>query len=432
MTQKFWAVLVIWVLLRSWLLFLGYHGSSAPELRERVLQHFSAEDIQRGRDYSRLGFWPRVVLPYLQMAVLLALVFSGRAGRWYDALAQRFPGEFWRPGGLFLLGFFAVMALLALPFSFYLGFWKEHQAGFSNMTALAWFWRYAKGLLISWPIQIAGTLLVLWVIMKLPRAWPALIPFVTLAMGVLLTLIFPVLITPLFYEQKPIAAGPLKEKILAIADRCGIPVEGIYEIDESRYSKHTNAYFSGLFSKKRIVLYDTLIKSHTPDEAALIFAHEAGHWRHDHVFKGISLGFLGTLATCLVGFFVFPLLKSEPAFHLRELWSPANIAFFTALTMMFSLFVAPVEAQISQYMERQADRASLELTGLTEVYIAAEARLARDNHSELLPHPFRVFWLYSHPPAIDRIAMGMKYQEETRAESGKKVPAEPVTPGSPP
>lgn len=411
MQKTFWGLIIVWALFRSYLLFLGYTGYQAPEFRQRVLQYFTETDIRVGEEYLRLGFWVRVISPFVRIVILLLLIYTGTVSRWYEAISQRFPG-FWISGILFLVSFFFVLFLVFLPVSLYQGFFREHWAGFSNMTIGAWFWRMFKGIIIGWPIQIGTTLLILWLIKFLPRGWPIVIPVCTTLLGMIFSVIFPIIVTPLFYEQKPLSDGPLKTRILEISEKCKIPVEGIYEIDESRYSKHTNAYFSGLFSKKRIVLFDTLIESHTVDEAALIFAHEAGHWQHDHIFKGIVLGFLGTLAGCLAAFWGWPYVQSTPSFHLKDLWSPVNVPFFTVLFMVFGLFFAPIEAQISQYMEKQADWASLELTGLSQTFIDAEVRLARDNKAHLLPHPVRVFCLYSHPPAIDRIAMGLRYKKE--------------------
>jgi len=417
--RGFWVVVVGWVLLRSVLLYHGYHGNPDPSARERVLRHFTQEDIDKGRSYARVGFWAKVLKPFLQVALLLGLLWAGWPTVWHERLTTWTGGGIWLPNLLFLLAFLAVLQVFSLPFDYYLGHLCETAAGFSTMTASAWFFRYLKMILIGWPIQIAGTMLVLWTFWTFTRWWPVLIPVVTTTFGILMTVIFPLVITPVFYEQKPLAEGPLKERILGIASQAKVPVEGIYEIDESRYSKHTNAYFTGLFSQKRIVLYDTLIKSHTVDEAALIFAHEVGHWRHDHVFIGISLGFLGSLAGCVLLWWVFPFLREIPFFNLGDLWSARNLPFFMVMSMVGQLWFAPVQAQISQHFERQADAASLELTGLRQVFIDAEARLARDNHSELLPHPLRVFWLYSHPPAIDRIAAG---EAATGLASGSPSP----------
>ncbi|RCK79489.1 MAG: Ste24 endopeptidase [Candidatus Ozemobacter sibiricus] len=405
MLRLFWLLIILWILLRGGLLWLGWVGNPDPAARQRVLTYFTPDDIVRGETYFRHGFWARAVVGYWQMAFLLLGIFSGFFAALHARCEALAGGGFWGGSLLFLVAFQALYSLAVLPFSYYLGHICEQEMGFSTMTAAQWLWRWAKGFAVSTVVQAAGVLLFLWVVRTFPRAWPVVVPSATTAYGVVLTLLFPVLVTPLFYEQKPLADGPLKERILAIAARAGVPVEGIYEIDESRYSKHTNAYFTGLGSRKRIVLYDTLIKSHTVDEAALIFAHEVGHWQHDHMAKGIALGFLGGLVGCVALWWVFPWLQAETAFRLQPLWSAANVPFFAVVTMVGNLLLAPIEAQISQHFERQADRASLDLTGLRQVFIEAEVRLARDNRSHLLPHPWRVFWLFSHPPAIERIAM---------------------------
>ncbi len=411
MVQKFWFVILLWFILRCALLTLAWTGDTAPESREKVLKFFNSEDIERGHEYLLNGFGVRVFFPLVKLSILLILVFGGFPGRIGDAVNQWTRGGFWLPSFFFLVIFFFIMQLIALPFDYYGSYICEKRMGFTSMTSSEWFWRHLKGIMVSWPIQATAILLALWAVKTFDRFWPLVVPIIITAIGVILTLLAPDLVTPLFYNQKPLSDGPLKVKIQEIAEKAGIPVEGIYEIDESRYSKHTNAYFTGLFSKKRIVLYDTLIKSHTVDEAALIFAHEVGHWKHDHVLIGTFLGFLGGLAGCIAAWFLFPLLRAEPAFGLREIHSVVNIPFFLIVSMILGLFTAPIESQISQYFERQADRASLELTGLAKTFIEAEIRLARDNRGELLPHPIRVIWLYSHPPAIDRIGMAIDYQD---------------------
>ncbi|MFZ2959978.1 MAG: M48 family metallopeptidase [Candidatus Ozemobacteraceae bacterium] len=417
MARVFWLAIIVWVFLRVALLSLGWSGNTDPAARDRVLRHFTVEDIDRGREYTRNGFWGRVASPFVTVGLMALLLQWGVFGRLFGRISDAVGAGWWSTNLLFILACFALIQIASLPFDYYLGYLVEKRMGFSNMTSIDWFLRYFKMSVVSWMFQAGGILLVLWVFRIFPRAWPLGIPVATTLFGIAVTLIFPIIITPLFYNQKPIIDGPLKQRILEISVQAGVPVAGIFEIDESRYSNHTNAYFTGLFSQKRIVLYDTLIKSHTVDESALIFAHEVGHWKHDHVFIGLALGFLGTLLGCGLLWFTFPLLRGEPLFGLGELDSARNLPFFLIVTVIGNLFFAPVEAQISQIFERQADMASLELTGLAKVFIEAEKRLARDNRSELLPHPFRVFWLYSHPPTIERIAMGERF-EQTGSNSG--------------
>jgi STE24 endopeptidase len=418
MVRIFWLLVVLWVVLRSGLLYLAWQGDQTPERKAQVLTRFSQEDIQKGKEYRQQGFVARVIGPFITTAILLFLVFGGSFSRWYESIEKWLGGGFWEPSLLFLLLYFVVTQLLSLPLHYYLGYVCEKRMGFSNMTFEAWVWRYVKSICVGWTIQGTGIMLILWLLKTFSRSWPLQLPVATTIFGVILTLLFPILVTPLFYDQKPLSDGPLKQKILEIADKSGVPVEGIYEINESKYSKHTNAYFTGLFSKKRIVLFDTLIKSHTVDETALIFAHEVGHWKHDHMFYGLFFGFLGTLLGAVAFWWVFPLVRAESAFGLREIWCAANVPLFALVFGMLNLMVSPVSAQISQHFERQADRASLELTELTQTFVDAEVRLARDNRADVLPHPWRVFWLYSHPPAIDRIQMALEYEAEKAKNRG--------------
>lgn len=425
MIKFFVLIVVTWVVLRSTLLTLAWNGNPAPQARTQVLRFFTEEDLQKGREYARHGFWAKATSPFVQVAILLTLMFTGWAASGFDRLQTMTHGGFWTTTCLALPLLFALLQLFSAPFDYFLGFLGERQMGFSNLSAAQWWLLYAKRVLVSWGLELAGILLVLWTVRTFDRCWPLVIPVVTTGFGTAVTLLFPLLITPLFYRQIPLPEGPLKQEILKIAAQANVPVAGLYEIDESRYSNHTNAYFTGLFSRKRIVLYDTLVKSHTVDEAALIFAHEVGHWKHDHVLKGMAIGFFAVLLGCLLLRFGYPLLQATQAFHLRELAHAANLPVFLLAMMMGQLFLAPVESQISRYFEGQADQAALDLTGLGQTFIEAEVRLARDNRSELLPHPLRVFWLYSHPPAIERIQRALNFQPS--AVDSAPVPSVPVS-----
>ncbi|MEW6712522.1 MAG: M48 family metallopeptidase, partial [Candidatus Riflebacteria bacterium] len=343
------------------------------------------------------------------LGLLVFLIKSGVFNHLFDRITAMTGAGLLRADLIFIVAFLLFMQLVALPYSFYMGFIKESQMGFSNLTALGWLIRFVKSAVIGMLFETAGILLLLAVIRRFDQSWQYLVPVVMGLFSVAVTLLFPVLVTPLFYQQKPLEPGEFRQKLLEIAAKSGMETQEIYVIDESRYSKHTNAYFTGVGSFRRIVLYDNLIKSHTPDEAALIFAHEAGHWQHNHVAKGLGLGIL---AMIFLGFLVkaaFPYLASVPWFGFRELASAANLPMFIVLITIFQLFTAPVESQISQYMEVQADTAALELTGLKDVYISAQKRLSADNRSDLTPSPLRVFWLYSHPPALERIELAEKF-----------------------
>lgn len=406
--KLFWALLITWAVLRVVLMGAQLYGNTDGDYNARVLQHFSAEQVAAGKEYALSGFWVKFVYGFAYVGVLLVLIRSGLVTRLSQAVFQFAGAGLWRGDLLFILAFMLLLQLISLPYAYYMGHVRETSMGFSNLDSLGWLIRYVKSVTVGILIETLGILLLLAVLRKFENTWVYLVPVVMGGFSLALTLLFPILITPLFYEQKPLPAGEFRDRLLEIAAKSGMETDEIYVIDESRYSKHTNAYFTGVGSHRRIVLYDNLINSHTPAEAALIFAHEAGHWQHNHVAKGLSLG---VLAMIFLGFMlklVFPYLAQVPWFGLKELTSSANLPMLLLLVTLGQLFVAPIESQISQYMEVQADTAALELTGLKEVYIAAQKRLSLDNRSDLTPSPLRVFWLYSHPPALERIELAAR------------------------
>ncbi len=399
----FWLLFGGWLILRSLLLWAQYTGNTDPAAAGEVLKFFSQADISAGRDYALRGFWFKAVYGILYASILVAFLrFGVFAQLWQKANSLAGTGVF-RGDLVFILAFLLIIQLLSLPSAIYFGHFRETAAGFARIDFAGWLLKHAKAVGISMLFETIIIMLFLSVIRWFPGRWPFIVPVVMGGFGLAVTFLVPLVITPLFYSQRPLEQGEFREGLLKMADKAGMSVKEIYVIDESRYSSHTNAYFTGVGSFRRIVLYDTLIKSHTPDEAALIFAHEAGHWKHNHVAWGLSLGVIGVLACCLAWFYLYAWLEPVSWFGLKGIGSAANIPFLIILVMFLQLFTSPFESQISQFMERQADRAALELTGLRDVYVNAQIRLSRDNKSDLLPNPFRVFWLYTHPPAIERI-----------------------------
>lgn len=411
LARLFWILILSWFLLRGLLLALAWTGDPDPAARVRVLKHFTEADIVAGESYQRLGFAAKVAAPFVMMIVMLGLMRRGSFLRLHERIVALSGGGFWVSGSLFVLAVLVFRWLLMLPFDFYLGHFCEVEAGFSTMTAGDWALRMGKGALVGWILTVLGSMLVLGVIRRLPSAWVWVLPFAVTGFNLVILALMPHVITPLFHVQKPIADGPLKTRILEIAKKADVPVAGIYEIDESRYSKHTNAYFTGFFGGKRIVLYDTLIQQSSLEEVALIFAHEVGHWRHDHMLKGVLMGLAALFLGCFALRRIYPWLREETSFDLGELHDPRNYPMFLVLYTVLFLWSAPVSSQISQAMETQADQASLELTGDAATFIASEVRLVRSNRSTLLPHPLRTFWIASHPPAPERIAHAEAFQK---------------------
>ncbi len=401
--KLFWVLLIGWFILRTCLLGCQYTGNTDPVFKQEVLKYFSESDIEAGRNYELNGFWFKAIYGTIYILALVLLLRFGFFSYLWQKVSNLASEGIFKRDLLFILFFLAFLHILSFPSSFYFGYFMEKAAGFSNIDLTDWFIRYFKVVSLNLIIQTAFIVVILTFIRWFPQKWPWIVPLVSAITVAGSIILMPYLITPLFYNEKPLEEGELRNKLFEIANKANLSVKEIYVIDESRYSKHTNAYFSGFGSFRRIVLYDNLINSHTPDEVALIFAHEAGHWKYNHIIWGISCGLFGAFAICFLLYWIIDYLATVKWFGITYISSASSVPFFMIAYLLLQLFFAPIESQISQFMETQADKTSIELTGLKEVFKNAQIRLARDNKSDLLPHPFRVFWLYSHPIAIQRI-----------------------------
>jgi STE24 endopeptidase len=181
-------------------------------------------------------------------------------------------------------------------------------------------------------------------------------------------------------------------------------------MDASRKTRKTNAYFTGLGRARRVVLYDTLIASSTPEEVELVLAHELGHWRRHHIWKGLALGAASMLGALWAIARILALAAASGRFAFIH---PADVRSLPLLLLAFlvlHLTTLPVQQAISRAFEREADLESLRLTGNPDAFIASEVHLARANLADIEPPRPIVWLLYSHPPVLERIAMAEAFK----------------------
>jgi STE24 endopeptidase len=303
--------------------------------------------------------------------------------------------------------FFTALALISgiasLPFGLYHTFVLERKYGFSTITWKLWLIDLFKSVVISAILMVIIVSALMTFIMYLPKSWWFWgWAFFTLFQLVMLWL-YPVLIAPLFNKFEPIKDETLKNSITALLNRSGLQAKGIYQVDEGKRSKHTNAYFTGIGKTKRIVLYDTLLASHTTDEIVSVLAHEIGHWKKKHILK--QLGFM--IIASLILFYLIYWMVSWPllfrAFGITQTPVYAGLFLVSLYLAAAGFFLSPAGSAITRRFEREADRMAFDLTGTAKPMISALKRLAKDNLSNLHPHPWYVRFYYSHPPLTERI-----------------------------
>jgi STE24 endopeptidase len=223
------------------------------------------------------------------------------------------------------------------------------------------------------------------------------------AFSIVLQLLFPAVILPLFNKFTPLADGELSERVAKLLARCGFKSKGLFVMDGSKRSSHGNAFFAGFGAAKRIVLFDTLVSRLEPPEVEAVLAHELGHYKLHHILKRIVLGMLTTLA----GLWVLGQLIHVPWFYaglgVREASMAAALALFMLAVPQFTFFLHPLTSHFSRKHEFEADAYATRNADAAQL-VQALVKLYRDNASTLTPDPLHSAFYDSHPPAAARIA----------------------------
>jgi STE24 endopeptidase len=334
--------------------------------------------------------------------VLLGLIVSGSLSA-LDHLSAKFAMGYVSAGLCFFAVVGAVFFVMNLPWEYYASFVVEEKFGFNRSDFKTWVMDHAKEAAVSLVLLAVVMGPVLWMVKAFPSSW-WLWGFVAVsAFQLVLVLVYPVLIAPLFNKFEPLQDESLAEKVDFLTRSVGLTPSGIFQMDAGRRSGHSNAYFTGLGKTKRVVLFDTLLQSHSHDEILGVLAHELGHFKLKHILKSYVMSSGGML----VGFYLTYLLMNwnlpYEAFGLDPSRSYVCLFLIGIFWQRAGYFLRPCFMALSRRFERQADAFALRLQGNTDPLIAALKRLAVDNLANLCPHPWYVWFNYSHPPLAERI-----------------------------
>lgn len=393
------AALTRYVLARMNIAHLREHGHIVPEsFREEI----DGATLARMRDYTVESSRFQSLESLADDAILLA-VLAGGVLPWLCGAIESWNFHAVWSGTLFFGILYAVSVLLDIPFSLYSTFVIEKKYGFSTITPQLWLIDLVKSLAVSVILMALLFIPFFALIHWLPQSWwfAAWVFFALFQM--LMIWLYPLVIAPLFNKYVPVKDDDLRERIMAMAGQAGLKAEGIFEVDAGKRSRHSNAYFTGLGRSKRIVLFDTLLATHSHDEIVAVLAHEIGHWKLRHVLKQLIL----MEVVALAGFYLVYLLMGWP--YLYETFGFAGPLPYAGLLLAAivlkpaAFFFTPLGAAISRKYEKDADRYVLGLVGSTRYLAQALKRLAKENLANLHPHPTYVTFYYSHPPLAQRV-----------------------------
>ncbi len=386
------------------LLALNYReaGRRRGQLPPEAASGMSAEEALKAHDYSRARMRLSFLATPLTTFAVLALAAAGAFGALDAAVGARVVSAYWR-GVLFLGALLLAQGVLSAPFDLYGTFVVEKRYGFNTTTARTWLLDRLKGLLIGGALGLPLLFLLYAFIDRAGASWWLWAAAVFSAIDIVLSLLYPLLIAPLFNKFSPLPEGSLKERIGDLAGKLSFRYGGIFVMDGSKRSRHSNAYFTGMGRLKRIVLFDTLIAQMSEDEVLAVLAHEIGHEKKRHVLKmtaiAVLFGFVAfwVLDRCmgwgaLYAAFGFP----GPSKH-------ALLLIVSLVAGPATFFLTPLLALLSRKHEYEADAFAARATS-GEAMGGALRKLNKENASNLWPHPLYAFWYYSHPTLRDRLA----------------------------
>ena len=363
--------------------------------------------------YFEGGYW--LILWNVLYALAVAwLLLSKRISLRIREFAERRTHRVNLQTLIYVLVYTPLVALLTLPMSIYQDFYREHQYGLSNLTFMSWLGE--TGISLGVDMVLAGiAFTVLYAILRrVPNAWWAVGAVAGAVFLMLLIMVGPVFISPLFNTYKPLPEGPIRNEILSMARANGIPAENVYYFDASKQTKRVSANVSGLFGTTRISLNDNLLNRSTPAEIRAVMAHEMGHYVLNHGIKhtlSFSLLLLGGLLFIKFSW-DWAAARFAGRYGVRGIADPAGLPLLVALFLVYNLIATPVQKTIIRTAEVEADLFGLNASREPDGF--AEGIFKLSEYRKMEPGAAEEFIFFDHPSGYSRIFSAMRWKAENQ------------------
>ena len=380
------------------------HASEVPTALQGIIDEAT---YRRSVDYtlakSRFGD----IANLFDAVLLIAVLFSGVLPWAFGSFTASFGASIWAMAGLlFVVG--VALSILGLPFAWYAQFKLEGRFGFNTSTMRTWVFDRVKGFLLALLLGYPLLALVLKLIDWAGAVWWLWAAAVVIAFQLLLLLVAPAIIMPLFNKFTPLPQGILRERLFALAQRTDFPTRSIELMDGSKRSRHSNAFFTGFGRFRKIVLFDTLVAQLTEPELESVLAHEIGHYKKRHVLKLLGVSIAGVVA----GFAAIAWLARQQWFYRafgfehQAGFAAANVVpallLFGLLAGTIIFWLSPFINSWSRRFEYEADAFARATVGEAQSMVHALRKLSEKNLSNLIPHPLYSGFYYSHPTLLER------------------------------
>lgn len=359
-----------------------------PDHGDNVRQYFDDDLLLKASNYNRVSLNISIASRFLSWSIMsgIIIVFF----KYFKSTRINILLAF-----SFIVLFYLLIQLILLPLAYYRGYIIEHRFGLSNQTLDMWFSDYLKENGISILIFSLGMTGIYALMVYIPKYWWIISSAVLAIFIVVITYLYPILIDPLFYKFEKLKDTNFQEQIINIAGKAGIEVKEVLVADASRKTNKANAYFTGIGGSKRIVVFDNLINNFSRKETLNVIAHEIGHWYNWHIFKSIIIGIISGTAGLFLINAVFTYSNMVGDFK--------SILVIILLISIISFLSLPLQNAVSRTFERQADNFTMQATENPDAQIQLMLKLAESNLSNVSPHWYIKYFLYSHPPIMERI-----------------------------
>ena len=416
-TFNFAIVIVVlgFIMLAVLLIFsLMIKSSSDPD----VIKHFNSSFLIKAADYNKSV----MVISVAERFIYWVLMISLLALFWKNSAANS-RIAIYRAIAIFIV-FNIILYISVLPLQYFREFVLAHKFGLSNQSLSAWFIDVLKDRSIMIALNSFLMALLYVLILKFPKKWWIFAASILILFLLLGNFIYPVIIDPIFYNFTALKDESLQKDIRIITDNAGIKINSILIADASRKTNTVNAYFYGIGSTKRIVIYDNLLNNHSRDEVLSVIAHEVGHWQHRHIILSIIIGIAEIILLVFILKIIQPGLRMQTGEQEKNIFqvknSPQkqsvsrsynqsinfgakNIIILFMLYSFLSFIIMPINNLVSRQFEKQADMAAFNLTVNAEAQVKIFENLAKSNLSNVRPGKVLQYFIFSHPPIMDRI-----------------------------
>ena len=380
------------------------HASEVPTAFQGIIDEAT---YRRSVDYTLAKSRFADIANLFDAVLLIAVLFSGVLPWAFGSFTSSFGASIWAMAGLlFVVG--VALSILGLPFAWYAQFKLEGRFGFNTSTMRTWVFDRVKGFLLALLLGYPLLALVLKLIDWAGAVWWLWAAAVVIAFQLLLLLVAPAIIMPLFNKFTPLPQGTLRERLFALAQRTDFPTRSIELMDGSKRSRHSNAFFTGFGRFRKIVLFDTLVAQLTEPELESVLAHEIGHYKKRHVLKLLGVSIAGVVA----GFAAIAWLARQQWFYRafgfehQAGFAAANVVpallLFGLLAGTIIFWLSPFINSWSRRFEYEADAFARATMGEAQSMVHALRKLSEKNLSNLIPHPLYSGFYYSHPTLLER------------------------------